>query len=75
MEFLDVIMGFCVGAVCWKGGTVAVNGFSIFGEGKGTNNGARQEEGMEKMTGGAFVILAGLILVPQLFDWLKGLVG
>ena len=74
MEFIEVIKAICMALVCWKGGTITLNGATIYGEGKSQNAPGKQEEGMEKLTGGGIVIIVGVVVVPKLFDWLVGMI-
>lgn len=73
MEFIEVIKGLCIVLVCAKGGTIAINGAMIYGEGKSQNAPGKQEEGTEKLVGGVIVVAVGILIVPKLFEWLIGM--
>ena len=73
MEIITVGMTLIAGAVIYKGAVVVVNGLTMYGEGKSQNSPSKQEEGMEKAAGGAFIVVIGLVFVPVMQRWLEGL--
>lgn len=73
MEIITVAMALIAGGVIYKGAVVVVNGLTMYGEGKSQNSPSKQEEGMEKAAGGAFIVIVGLVFVPVMQNWLQSL--
>lgn len=71
MDFLQDIIDFASKGVMAWGAASAVMGLLKFSEGRSQNNPGAKEEGMEKMVGGAFIFIVGLLLVPRLMTFFQ----
>ena len=71
MDFLQEIINFASKAVMAFGAGGAVMGLLKFSEGRSQNNPGSKEEGMDKIVGGAFIFIVGLLLVPRLMTFFQ----
>ena len=73
MEIIEAAMLLIAGGVVYKGGIVVLNGLTMYGEGKSQNSPSKQDEGMEKASGGAFIVVLGIAFVPIVKQFLESL--
>ena len=71
MDFLQEIINYASKGVMAFGAGAAVIGLIKFMEGKSQNNPGAKEEGMEKIVGGAFIFILGMVLVPRLMTFFQ----
>ena len=71
MEFLNTLVDYASMGVMVLGAGIAIVGLVDMGEGKSQNNTGKKDEGMSKFVGGAFIMVIGLLLVPQIVTLFK----
>ena len=70
MDLINKIISYSSLVVMAFGAAIAVGGVLAMGEGKSQQNAAKQEDGMTKIVGGAIIIVAGLVLIPQIGEFI-----
>lgn len=70
MDLINNIINLASIAIMAFGAAIALAGVVAIGEGKSQQNAAKQEEGMTKIVGGAIIAVAGLVLIPQIGEFI-----